>query len=45
MIYIIVLNILFVLFLMYTGSKRNIESRTEREAKILEEENKKNLAS
>ena len=29
------LNVAFVLFLYFTGSERNIESRTEREEKIL----------
>jgi len=33
----IILNVLLIAFLVITGSKRNIESRTEREAKILKE--------
>jgi hypothetical protein len=32
---VLVVNVLFVVFLILVGSDRNIESRTEREEKIL----------
>ena len=32
---ILILNVLFIGFLILTGSSKNIESRTEREEKIL----------
>jgi hypothetical protein len=32
---ILILNVLFIGFLILTGSPKNIESRTEREEKIL----------
>jgi uncharacterized membrane protein len=41
LITILVVNIAFVVFLFIARSKRNIESRTEREEKILKEHFKK----
>lgn len=38
------INVTFMGFLYFTGSDKNIESRTEYEMYILEEEEKKNLA-
>jgi hypothetical protein len=38
---LIIFNAIVVLILIYLGSDKNIESRTEREEKILREANKK----
>lgn len=38
---LIIFNAIVVLVLIYLGSDKNIESRTEREEKILREANKK----
>ena len=38
---LIIFNAVVVLVLIYLGSDKNIESRTEREEKILREANKK----